>query len=213
MRVPATDWLQHFDAACVLAFAGDAEGVHQVRVALRRLRVWLSFEGHRALRREARWLCGALAELRDLDVFGEALRPAWRERLRPDIEAAALQALRSRRTERLRERLEQLEPPRKRSAHRRLAKLERRLERTRRHARPGDGEGLHALRRTLRRVRYAREWLGLDAADLAREQEQLGVLCDLLALEAFSIRHLQPPPPALRDGIARGFALLSEAPR
>ncbi len=61
----------------------DPEGVHQMRVALRRLRAAFSMfrkvlprESLGTLRAEARWLAGELGFVRDLDVFlGETLQP------------------------------------------------------------------------------------------------------------------------------------------
>ena len=56
--------------------AGDAEGIHQMRVAVRRLRAVLSTfarllppEPRRWASDELRWLADALGEARDLDVF------------------------------------------------------------------------------------------------------------------------------------------------
>jgi triphosphatase len=78
-------------------FAGRADGIHQMRVAVRRLRAVLS--GFRKIlppaqrhwaRDELRWLANALGEARNVDVFESALiRPA-REAL-PDV--AALRVL------------------------------------------------------------------------------------------------------------------------
>ena len=66
-----------------------------------------------------------------------------------------------------------------------LEKLERSLAKERVKL---EDEALHALRRKLRRVRYAREWLGLDASVHERAQEALGAVCDVLALEALLTR-------------------------
>lgn len=210
MRLDATAWLEHLDDARTLALAGDAEGVHQVRVALRRLRVWLGFKGHRGLDAELRWLCGSLAALRDLDVFGEVLTSEAREQLRPAAVEEGLEALDSERWLALREGLSAVRAPRKARAKAQLAKLERRLEELRASLPEGDGAALHRLRRTLRRVRYAREWLGHDTAELAAEQELLGAMCDLLALQAFAQRQGVAVPAPLEEGITRGFRLLRE---
>ncbi|MCE9524359.1 MAG: CYTH and CHAD domain-containing protein [Alphaproteobacteria bacterium] len=63
--------------------ARDPEGVHQMRVALRRLRSALTLFGGsfrlalRDLEAEVRWLAGVLGQARDLDVFQEdVFRPA-----------------------------------------------------------------------------------------------------------------------------------------
>ena len=208
MRLDASAWLTHFDDARTLALAGDAEGVHQARVAARRLRVWLDFTGHRALQSELRWACGALAMLRDLDVFGEVLTEAARLELRVEAVATAVEAMNSKRWAEMREDLGAVRAPRRAKAKRTLRKLERRLEKRGGALPAHDGAALHRLRRTLRRVRYAREWLGLDASELAARQESLGAVCDLLALRAFAVRLGAGVPVQLDDGIARGFEQL-----
>ena len=209
MRIDPSDWLAHLDDARTLALAGDAEGVHQVRVALRRLRVWLGFKGHRALETELRWACGQLALLRDLDVFGEVLVAEAREELRVEATTSADEALNSERWTDLREALESLPHPKRSTAKKSLRQLERRMEKLGSALQDRDGEALHRLRRTLRRVRYAREWLGLDTSELAEKQETLGAMCDLLALRAFAVHHGDEAPPQLVDGIALGFELIA----
>jgi len=209
MRLDAADWLGHLDDARTLALAGDAEGVHQVRVALRRLRVWLGFKGHPKLEAHLRWACGQLALLRDLDVFGDVLLEGPRESLRSDAMTRASEALTSTRWTDLREALEAVRLPKRSTAKKNLRRLERRLENLGDALRDRDGEALHRLRRTLRRVRYAREWLGLDTSQLAAKQESLGAVCDLLALRAFALHHGAEVPASLVDGIGRGFELLA----
>ena len=93
----ALDQILHNERA---ALAGHADGVHQMRIALRRLRAALSAlrtmlpaEQRRHLSHEMRWLAGVLGEARNLDVFVSALiRPA-REAL-PERDAAERNALR-----------------------------------------------------------------------------------------------------------------------
>jgi triphosphatase len=70
--------------------SSDPEGVHQMRVAVRRLRSALSsFKkmlaagDHRWVAEELRWLAGALGPARNLDVFASELLPAARTGL-PD---------------------------------------------------------------------------------------------------------------------------------
>lgn len=210
MRLDATAWLQHLDDARTLALAGDVEGVHQVRVALRRLRVWVGFKKLGALEEEMRWGCRALAPLRDLDVFGEVFSPDALEHLRPEAMNDAVRALESPRWQSLREALGAVRPPRRSKARRALPKLEKKLKKLRRTMSPRDGAALHRVRRTLRCVRYAREWLGLDTAELAVEQERLGAVCDLLALAAFAKEHDAPIPEPLQLAIEQAFTLLKE---
>jgi CHAD domain-containing protein len=65
---------------------GEVEGLHQMRVAARRLRSDLQTFGPlihpdwaEALRSELKWIAGALGEVRDLDVLQERLRHAAEE--------------------------------------------------------------------------------------------------------------------------------------
>jgi inorganic triphosphatase YgiF len=75
--------LQHLAANQNAVIAGDPEGVHQMRVGLRRLRAIMSLfrgmmAGHDAeeIKRELKWLTGELGPARDLDVMTkEAIAP------------------------------------------------------------------------------------------------------------------------------------------
>lgn len=175
----ATEWFSRLDAARDAALRGEVEGVHQVRVCCRRLRVWLQLGGHAALEGDLRWLSRELGPLRDLDVHDGVLTVDARARLRPAAVQRAVAALESERWRATRRALEGLARPRRGAAKKVLARLERRL---RRGPFVAEDEALHRLRRRLRTVRYAREWLGLDASELAADQAWLGALCDLLAL-------------------------------
>lgn len=63
-------WLQHLREHLPIAKEGrDPEGVHQVRVAVRRLRVWLRLAGLRVLEDDLAWLVRAAGEVRDLEVL------------------------------------------------------------------------------------------------------------------------------------------------
>jgi CHAD domain-containing protein len=76
--------LKHLLANEAAVLAGDAEGIHQMRVAVRRLRAVLSAfapllptEQRRWASNELRWFADILGESRNLDVFAdELLRPA-----------------------------------------------------------------------------------------------------------------------------------------
>jgi inorganic triphosphatase YgiF len=77
--------------------AGDAEGIHQMRVAVRRLRAILSAFSRllpAAQRRRAsdelHWLAGALSAARNLDVFAQALLAPAQQALPDNIGIAAL---------------------------------------------------------------------------------------------------------------------------
>lgn len=75
--------------------AGEVEGVHRMRVELRRLRAALSAFGpmlpqaeRQWANQELRWVAGTLDGARDLDVFAETvLAPALRENAEGGIEA------------------------------------------------------------------------------------------------------------------------------
>lgn len=204
MRLDADAWLEHLDQARTLALAGDVEGVHQVRVSARRLRVWLSFKKRARLEEELRWLCRELALQRDLDVFGEVFTEAALSDLRQRAVEQAVTALESDRWFRLREALKDVRSPKRKRAKKTLRKLERKLD-ERRALAHRDGPALHRLRRSLRRVRYAREWLGRDTGDIPREQERLGAVCDLLALEGIARREQAEVPAQLSSAIERAF--------
>jgi triphosphatase len=90
------DHIMHNEAA---ALAGLAEGVHQMRVGLRRLRAALSAFGkmlpaeqRRWVSEELRWLADALGAARNLDVFESALIAPARRALGNGAGPAALTA-------------------------------------------------------------------------------------------------------------------------
>lgn len=171
----------------------DAEGVHQVRIASRRLGVWLALAGRRALADDVRWLRRTAGEVRDLDVLlplslPDPLRTELRRR-RERARSALVDDLEGPRCAGLVRALEHLPPMSVRRAH---AGVERLLVRVARRGERVDAERkcsadqrvrLHALRRALRRLRYAREWLGERDGTLKRLQVALGDLNDLDQLQ------------------------------
>jgi CHAD domain-containing protein len=182
--IDLSPWLETFEAARARALRGEAEGLHDLRTSARRLRVWLQLAQLRVLEDDLRWLCRETSELRDLDVLGALLTPAGRRALRPTAERRAKAALESRRVQGVVAALRCLPALRPAFARVGLAELERSLTR----ATPRTDDEVHALRRRVRRVRYAREWLGVDASDLQRAQDVLGVVCDVLVLQALVAR-------------------------
>lgn len=91
--------VHHFAANRAAIEAGDTEGVHQMRVGLRRLRAALSLfkdflhdrEGAR-IKTELKWLLDELGPARDLDVLiSESVEPLQQER----VDGEALAALKS----------------------------------------------------------------------------------------------------------------------
>lgn len=190
--VPADPWLARLiDAAVRVRRDAGPEPVHDLRVALARLEVWLAFGGGRALRRDLRWLRRRAGAVRDLDV-GLSLRP-------PDAVAAAcrrrhaaargrlLGALRGPRAAALFEALARAPEPTLAAARRSVARMARRARRRgRRAARdPGDVPALHALRRAVRRLRFALEWTGRPARPLVALQGAIGRACD----RSVALRH------------------------
>jgi len=184
----------------------DPEGVHQVRVAAGRLSVWLEMSGRRMLRDDLAWLRSSASALRDLDVIDERLAsyvrgaseldpstteipgsPSpgelrdWHERLCGEREVSRRNALRALTSARFGALLAALsfvpeldQKTARGSLSRFRARIERaalKLERT-----PEKIETLHRLRRAVRRMRYALEWLGDDARALKELQEDLGEL-------------------------------------
>lgn len=88
--------LRHFAANQRAVMAGDAEGIHQMRVGLRRLRAAISlFRGMlrqadvEAVKKDLKWITAELGPARDLDVLTrEALAPLRKANPdKPEIEA------------------------------------------------------------------------------------------------------------------------------
>jgi CHAD domain-containing protein len=162
----------------------DTEGVHDLRVACARLDVFLRFVGWRALRDDLRWLRRAAAGVRDFDVLlaGE-LPAAFRAQLEAEREPARRALARVLDDERCTALLDALEntpaatrDQAKRTADALRAKLAKRGERA--EAAGGTIHELHALRRALRRLRYAHEWLGHESKTVRKLQDELGALND-----------------------------------
>jgi len=189
--IACSPWLEHLRVHLPVAEAGeDPEGVHQVRVALVRLEVWLRLGGMRVLRDDLGALRRAAGEVRDLDVLlgmggppelAAALRERWSAARRP-----LLVALRSARTAGLLRALQDLPPIDAGAARRTVRRWRRRAAR-----RGGaldwlraEERELRALRRRVRRVHHALEWTGRPEPGVAELSEDLGGLSDLFLLRA-----------------------------
>lgn len=181
--------LEHLVAQLPIAREGaDPAGPHQLRVATRRLAVWLVLGGHDILVDDLRWLRSAVGGVRDLDVLMApdpdlALPDGWRAWLderRARARETLLLAVDSHRTKGLVRALALLPPVPVKRARRRARAL---VKAARRAGRALEGAGatlddVHALRRSLRRVRYALEWLDRRTAPLVAAQDELGDLND-----------------------------------
>lgn len=161
----------------LLAHTGDAEALHQARVALRQLRSALSVfreivadERFEYLRGELRWLAGATNEARDLDALIARMDdvPAPLEQARKRACSLATKALASPRAERLLCEmvdwlangvwLEVRNPRDQTAASFASASLDRlrdKLGKKGRHLRSLDDGGLHEARIAAKKLRYA----------------------------------------------------------
>jgi CHAD domain-containing protein len=177
-------WLEHLVAHVPIARAGtDPEGVHQMRVAIARIRVWLELGGWRVLHDDLRRLRAAAAGVRDLDVqLARDIPAAYAAELRAERTVAhqsLLAALDDPEFQSLVSALENMPPVRRRQARKRLARFIHRAVARGRELPRNDYARLHALRRSVRRVRFALEWLGEPAGELVKLQEALGEFGDV----------------------------------
>lgn len=163
----------------------DDEDVHQVRVICGRIRVWLSFAGLRVLDDDLRWLRRAAAPLRNLDVLladpmSDAFT-AWLRTHRHAARADLLDALDAPRCSALIDALSALPPVPIARARAFVPVLTTKVLRQAR----GLGRSnvkladLHALRKNLRVLRYALEWLDAKPRSIRKMQDALGLLGDL----------------------------------
>jgi CHAD domain-containing protein len=190
-------WLDALARSLVkLRSDADPESVHQLRVAIARLRVWVDLSGLRVLDDNLRWLRSQAAAARDLDV-SLALEPpaAVAQWLHAELVArrrALRAALDASRTAGLVEALSLLPPASPELAAERVARLARAALRRgdEARARPADVAALHRLRRAVRRLRFGLEWQGQRARPLVELQTVLGELGD----RAIALRALQHIP-------------------
>jgi CHAD domain-containing protein len=196
--IASSTWARRLRAAIVVARRGqDPEGVHQVRVACRRLTAWLDLGRRRVGRDDLKWLRDAAGPVRDLDVLLERdvppamkrwLESEWKK-ARPALEKA-LDDPRALATVRL---FENMGPLRAEElsmaalldkANKALAGVDRKA---------ADPEQLHLLRRKLRPVRYALEWQKEDATPIVEAQEALGALSDAVILHRMTAKWGKDP--------------------
>jgi len=200
-QIPLGPWLRRLLVAIPIARLGaDPEGAHQLRRALAHLQAWLALADRRALREEVRWLRTRASKVRDLDVRltqdpPPAVARRWQRR-RVGAHQRLLDALDDPRTAALLATLATLPPLAREGTRDAVARLAARtLERGARAMRKPTIKRLHALRRSVRRLRYALEWTGRPTGQMARLQDTLGRLCD----HAFTLRVVQTKCRRVRD--------------
>lgn len=165
--------------------APEVESVHQLRVSAGRLAVWLRLARRHALRDDLDWLRKSAARVRDLDVLlarhgGEG----WCAQLaaeRSDAARELANELQAPRAEGLLQALEHLAPLEKQAAAQRLERFRKRARAAGERALEPDTprtEELHRLRKRVRRLRYALEWLGRGSGAEKELQDALGRLHD-----------------------------------
>jgi CHAD domain-containing protein len=214
-RLAPKRWLARLVRAIATARANaSAEVVHAMRVALGRLRTWLRLGGRaRTLDHELRWLRRACGRVRDLDVLLALHPPASVARDMRASRARAAEVLRAtlddERVARAIASLEKLPAVRRKRAKRSARKLARRAIARGESAAVDRGEpaALHELRRAVRSLRYALEWLGRgdghDVSDLTDAQDALGEACDrTAALRAIESRETREAR-AFRERLSR----------
>lgn len=188
--IPAGRWLEHLRAYLAIARRGEEpSGVHQVRVASRRLDVWLRLGDWHVLRDDLRWLRSTCASARDLDVLAARRDlPAdfhdWLVQRRRSEQGGLREALDHERVEAILDALAAMPPvsvARARAAVKKImaAVLDRGSQVD--HA-SADTEALHRLRRALRRLRFGLEWVGEPADALIKLQDAFGDLNDRAVL-------------------------------
>jgi CHAD domain-containing protein len=157
----------------------EAEAAHALRVSTRRLDAWLALAGLHTLRDDLRWLRRAAGPIRDLDVVLQRAESRGHVRhaqeRRPEEHAALVVALDEARTSALLGAIARMPAVDVGDARTRLPRL---VRPTLREPSASDAEGLHALRRAVRRLRYALEWLREDPGPLPAVQEVFGRLSD-----------------------------------
>ncbi len=192
--VVAGPWVEALGQAVDAApTAIDPEGVHHLRVAARRLRVFLELGGRRILDDDLRWLRDEAGAVRDIDVLVAAGPPpalaSWVSGHRPAAVARLAEALRAPRARGLGVALRHLAPVPAKAARRATAVAARRVLRRGAALEADDAplDTLHALRRAVRRLRYALELTSADAVSVHALQDALGWLGDLrVALRTLS---------------------------
>jgi hypothetical protein len=154
----------------------SAGSIHALRTIAAKYEARLRLCGRRALRDDLRALRRACATVRDLDACPpHALVAEELHARRAEAAATLAGELRAMDRDALCAALSFVPGADLARALERLRAWQRKfLEQGRAAWRHEDAGALHALRRRARRIRHAREWLGLDAAAFARAHSALG---------------------------------------
>ncbi|MEY2746500.1 MAG: hypothetical protein RL112_1542 [Planctomycetota bacterium] len=157
------------------------ESIHCLRAIAAKLEARLRLCGRRALRDDLRGLRRACAELRDLDACPpRGVAPEVVRARRAEQAAKLARELEERELDALCAGLAFVPEADMSMLLERLAAWQGKFVDEGRGAwRDEDASALHALRRRARRIRHAREWLGLDATSFARVHSALGRWHDL----------------------------------
>lgn len=185
-RISLRPWLDHLRLHLgVLADEVTPASVHQLRVALARLRVWVLLADDDALGAEIRWLRRTAAAVRDLDV--QLSQPAMPASLAVELRKERVTAaralsrvMRGARAAALVSSLERAKPLPARMVFRGTGRLATKALARGDALVVGDGEAMHAFRRAVRRVRFALEWSGRERPECFVDlQSRLGDVNDL----------------------------------
>ena len=193
--IAADRWTAHLREHLDLARRpAEVEGVHQVRVAARRLDAWLLLGRRRMLRDDLRWLRGVVGEARDLDVllargdeFPEGFI-AWLQERRAAEQLRVEAGLDSERTSALVAALLVAAPVEENHARRSIGGFFDRVSRGDAVLASGGDKAepldvqVHGLRRAIRRLRFALDWMGEKVSVLVELQDRFGEACDQVVL-------------------------------
>lgn len=162
---------------------GSVESVHKLRVAAGRLSVALELAGRRALRDDLRTLRRSAARMRDLDVWIPRATTvelaSWLREERAREHACWVAGRDHERTDALITALRLLPPIPTEVARAGVKRLKHRVFEAGRGLARADARDWHRLRRRLRRLRYALDWIGEDSKAVETLQEELGELNNL----------------------------------
>jgi CHAD domain-containing protein len=184
--IVSTPWLDALRAQIVaVQQGGSEEDVHQLRVSTRRLSSWLKLGRIKILRSDLRWVRAAGGAVRDLDVVLAQRPPApladWLMAERSRCFQQLLQVVGAPRTAALLSALTHVAPVEEARARETIGRLARAVldlgEKLQ--VAPNDVEGFHRLRRSVRALRYALEWLQEKTGAFKQFQDITGTAADL----------------------------------